>query len=160
MFLTAVVSNDSSLCFQTLQDLESVSIFFESEACLSSLQVNASVLWACTFFRWWWWKSGSSPPEDERHVCAPLWIHYSQFRCLLHTPLLYLPSTFPALPLSCQIPLSVAQWSHLQDGITMMLRGLWWANWDKSAEFLQLLDCTPSTKWPPCGKSHPHLLKI
>lgn len=113
MFLTAVVSNDSSLCFQTLQDLESVSIFFESEACLSSLQVNASVLWACTFFRWWWWKSGSSPPEDERHVCAPLWIHYSQFRCLLHTLLLYLPSTFPALPLSCQIPLSVAQWSHL-----------------------------------------------
>lgn len=156
MFLTAVVSNDSSLCFQTLQDLESVSIFFESEACLSSLQVNASVLWACTFFRWWWWKSGSSPPEDERHVCAPLWIHYSQFRCLLPSFHLSSPSTQLSDP-----PLHGSMKSSSpRDGITMMLRGLWWANWDKSAEFLQLLDCTPSTKWPPCGKSHPHLLKI
>lgn len=60
--------------------------------CPSSLQVNVSALWACTFFRWWWWKSASSLLEDERDVCVPLWIHYSQFRCLLHTPLLcYIP---------------------------------------------------------------------
>lgn len=43
-------------------------------------------------------------------------------------------------PLGCQIPLSMAQWSHLHpetstNRITMMLKGLWWGNWDKSAEF-------------------------
>lgn len=122
--------------------------------CLSSLQVNASVLWTCTFFRWWWWKSGSSLPEDERDVCAPLSIHYSHFRCLLHTPLLlytflapFHPHPPPHLPtpplhcysnlaLDCQIPLSMAQWSHLHpqmstNRIKTMLKGFWWTNWNK-----------------------------
>lgn len=80
--------------------------------CLSSLQVNVSVLRACTFFRWWWWKSGSSLLEDERDVCAPLWIHYSQFRCLLHTPLLRytsLPPFRPHTPIAIQPPLSTVR---------------------------------------------------
>lgn len=84
--------------------------------CLSSLQVNVSVLRACTFFRWWWWKSGSSLLEDERDVCAPLWIHYSLFRCLLHTPLLlytFLPPfrLYPHTPIAIPTPHSAVR-SH------------------------------------------------
>lgn len=139
--------------------------------CPSSLQVNVSALWACTFFRWWWWKSASSLLEDERDVCVPLWIHYSQFRCLLHTPLLcYIPPfhlavlthrySTPPPPLSCQIPASMAQWSHLlpetsTNRITMMLKGLWWGNWDKSVKFCSGCCTAPTrTNWFPRSKSH------
>lgn len=135
-----------------------MSIVFESETCLSSLQVNVSVLWACTFFRRWW-KSSSSLLEDERDVCVSLQIHFSQFRCLLPTvPFCPHPSLFrPSL--RCQIPISMAQWSLLHpetstNRITMMLKGLWWVNWDKSAALCRgCCGVAPHTNSFPCRKS-------
>lgn len=104
------VSNNSSLCFQTLQDLKSnkkrekwESIFFESKMCLSSLQVNVSALWACTFFRWWW-KSGSSLPwRWKRCLCFSLDSFLSIQVSFTHSaPPLYLPSTFLSSPIAIQ----------------------------------------------------------
>lgn len=135
--------------------------------CRPPLQVNVSALWACTVFRWWW-KSGSSLLEDERDVCVSGWIHSSQFRCLLHTALLSPASLPPFCPypllfrpsLGCQIPISAAQQSHRRpetstNRITMMLKGLWWANWDKSVEFRRGCSLVPPcTNWFPCRNSH------
>ncbi len=66
-------------------------------------------------------------------------------------------------PLGCQVPVSMAQWSHLHpetsaNRITMMLKGLWWGNWDKSAEFHRgCCVVLPCTNWFQCRKSHsPH----
>lgn len=140
--------------------------------CLSSLLVNVSALWACTFFRWRWWKSDSSLLEDERDVCAPLCFHYSQFRCLLQTRLLLLPSTpafhlfnsHPPLfepPLSCRIPPSPRFNGVIFSPGHSLIRSQWsWedfdgGNWDKSVEFHRgCCIVLPCTNWFPGHKSH------
>lgn len=49
-------------------------------------------------------KEWFSLPEDERDVCAPLWIHYSQFRCLSHLLRYLTPRPRPHAPIAIETP--------------------------------------------------------
>lgn len=142
-----------------------MSIFYESEMCLSSLQVNVS-------------ERAHFSDDDERAVQVCLKMkEMSMFLCRFislnsgvfytlrsiavppfHLSVLTHRYSEPHLAVRSQSPL--AQWSLLHpetstNRITMMLKGLWWVNWDKSAAFYRgCCGVAPHANSFPCRKSH------
>lgn len=172
------VFNDSALSLGTLQDLKSnnkrgkrgecllwkwnVSFLPAGKrVCAMSMHIFQMMMMKERFKSTWRWKRCLCSSLDSLLSIQVSFTHSSPLLYTSLPPCCPHTSIFnPPPPLSCQIPASMAQWSHLlpetsTNRITMMLKGLWWGNWDKSVKFCSGCCTAPTrTNWFPRSKSH------
>lgn len=158
------IFNNASLCFQTLQDLESNNK--KESGWASSLKVKRvfpPCRWTCLCS-----EHAHFSGDDERavQVCLKMKemsVFLSRFISLnsgvfypLYLSVLTHRDSEPHLAVRSQSPwLSGVFFTQTSTNrITMMLKGLWWVNWDKSAALRRgCCGVAPRTKSFPCRKS-------